>query len=616
MGKRASWDERLGRTRRRWLQAFAVFFFLVLLIRLFSLQAVEHAGYAKDAEKNQFQRLRIPAPRGLIVDRNGEVLVDNVPRFDVVVPWKREESALMMIRKLSNFLTLDSTAVFARFDIWAKKNAGLPFPVVKDADKLIISAVRENVDLFPQLRVETRARRRYRKGLFASHLLGYVAEISDEELANSDPRDYQAGDVIGKTGLELYCEEHLHGIHGYRVVQVNAWGTVLGDVDGPSIAPRTGRTVKLTIDAKIQAYLEERLAREGTGAVVMMNVHDGAVIAAVSIPRFDPNSFAAGINQEEWDRLHNEESKPLFNRYLQATYPPGSTLKVISASVALENELVDPEELLVYCTGAHRFGNRFFKCWREEGHGWMDLHNAVVQSCDSYFFKFAETLDVDELAEAARAFGLGSRTGIELRGEARGLVPDRKYYDNKLGKGEWTQGHVLNNVIGQGEFLSTLLQMCRVAAVIANGGYLVSPHVIHSIGDDYHVVHPKREIGALSKRTIQFLKRAMRGVVEDKDGTAHWCRVDGLQTAGKTGTSQNPHGKDHAWFIGYAPANDPVIAIAVLIENAGHGGEFAAPLARDAYRKYFEKQLAEQKPPVGDQTGLAVGLGGRHRESN
>ena len=593
MGKRDSWDESIGRTRRRWLLIVASFAFVILLGKLFSLQAIEHADYAEDAKKNQFQRLRIPAPRGLFVDQGGEVLVDNVPRFDVVLPWKKKSESLVVIRELCGFLSLDSTVVMTRFDAWMDKNAGLPFPIVKDADKLIISLVRENVDVYPQLRVETRARRRYTRGALAAHLLGYVGEVSDADLPADRGRRYLPGDVIGKTGLELYGESYIRGIDGFRIVQVNAWGTIVDETKTPSVAPIAGREVKLTLVAELQAFLEKRLAQAGRGAAVLMDIHDGSVLAAASVPQFDPNSFVQGINQEEWDRLNNKAEKPLFNRYLQATYPPSSTLKLISAGVVLENEIVNPKTLLVYCTGAFQFGNRVFKCWKEGGHGWMDLSNAVIQSCDVYFYKIAEELDVDELAQMARSFGLGARTGYELGGEVGGLVPDRKFYNKRFGKGKWTQGHVLNNVIGQGEFLVTLLQMVRVAAAIGNGGYLVSPHIIQSVAGEPAAVHLKRRIMGLSNRTRKFLSRSMRGVVQNEDGTAYWTRIDGLPTSGKTGTSQNPHGEDHAWYIGYAPADKPRVAIAVLIENAGHGGEFAAPVARDVYREVFKEELTD-----------------------
>jgi penicillin-binding protein 2 len=583
--------------------------FLILIGRLFYLQAIEHADYVRDAEKNQFQRLRIPAPRGLITDRHGEILVDNVPRFDVVLPWKNETRAREEIQDICVFLSLDSTVVLEQFAAWQRKNAGVPFPVVRDADKLIISAVRENVDLYPQLRVETRARRRYRRGHMASHLLGYVGEVSGEDLASENLQGYQAGDMIGKTGLEYHCENHLRGEDGFQVVQVNAWGTVVGSVNGPSPPPTEGKTTKLTIDARIQAHLEDRLGSEGRAAAVIMDVHSGAILAAASFPDFDPNVFAVGISQEEWDRLNNSKLKPLFTRYYQAAYPPGSTLKIVSANVALDKQIVRPQDVTVYCTAAHKFGNRIFRCWKPEGHGWMNFHNGIVQSCDVYFYKIAETMDVDELAAGARDFGFGTKTGFELRGETNGLVPDRAYYNRRFGRGKWTQGYMLNNIIGQGEFLVNILQICRLSAAIANGGFLVTPHAIESIEGEPAVSHPKEPVGNLSKQSLRLLRRAMRGVVEGKNGTANWTRIRGLRTAGKTGTAQNPHGNDHAWYMAYAPADDPQIAITVLIENIGHGGEFASPVARDMYKFIFADILPQEVIPAGESVMDGTGDG-------
>jgi penicillin-binding protein 2 len=217
----------------------------------------------------------------------------------------------------------------------------------------------------------------------------------------------------------------------------------------------------------------------------------------------------------------------------------------------------------------------------------MNLYTAFVQSCDTYFYKVAEIMDVDVLASAAKAFGLDDKTGIELPGEAAGLVPDRKYYDERFGRGGWTQGYMLNNIIGQGEYLTNILHMLRVCAAVANGGYLVKPHIIRNVGDDPPVAYTKRKVPLLAGTTLRFLRRVMEGVVNDSDGTAHWTRIEGISSAGKTGTAQNPHGEHHAWYTAYAPADEPEIAVVVLIENSGHGGEIAAPIVRDFFKEYF-----------------------------
>ena len=312
MAKRAPDDERRGKKRIQWLIAVVAVLFAVLVGRLFYLQHIKYEYYSQYAEKNQLQRERVVAPRGLVKDRSGVELVDNVPSFDIVLPWRHRESMHDLVHELSVYLPLDSTKIFSRFDAWEKRNVGIAFPVIQDANKYVISFVRENVDLFPQLRVETRSTRRYRRGSFAAHLLGYVGEVSDEFLAEHRAGGYRAGDMVGKTGIESVCETYLKGESGQRVVAVNASGTVLGDLPHLSRPPVRGRDVYLTIDARAQEFLEELIAPWGAGAAIVMDVHDGSIIAAVSLPQFDPNSFARGIDKAEWDRLFNAKEKPLF----------------------------------------------------------------------------------------------------------------------------------------------------------------------------------------------------------------------------------------------------------------------------------------------------------------
>jgi penicillin-binding protein 2 len=605
LAKRDSRDERRGSDRVRRLVAIVVALLLVLAGRLLFLQHVKHGYYAEYAEENQLQRERIVAPRGLIFDRGGVALVDNVPTFDVVLPWRYRKQLRSVVQRLNEYMPLDSTKIFARFDNWEKKHGGAPLPIIEDANKLEISFVRENVDLFPRLRVETRSRRRYRMGTYAAHLLGYVGEVTDEFLAQDKTGGYYPGSVVGRAGIEAVCEAYLKGEDGQRVVAVNASGTVLGDLPHLSRAPIPGQDVYLTIDAKAQAWLEELISAWSAGAAVAMDVRDGSIVAAASLPQFDPNAFARGIDKATWDALYSAENKPLFNRFLTATYPPGSTLKVVTSYSVLTNRLVDPNQALVYCTGQHRFGNRTFRCWKPEGHGYVNLRKGIVESCDSYFFEVGEMLGVDVLAEASREFGLGSPVGVELPGEAKGLVPDREYYNKRFGKRGWTQGVMLNNAIGQGEYLATVLQMCRVAATVANGGYLVQPHVIKEIAGNPPSSYPKTQVERLTPAIVRFLQEAMVGVVESEHGTARGSRVEGLKAAGKTGTSQNPHGEDHAWFIGYAPADEPEISVAILIENAGHGGAIAAPMAGKFYREYFLQTPPESLVTQRDSRSVA-----------
>jgi penicillin-binding protein 2 len=603
LGKRDPRDERLGRARHKWLITLVIVLFSILTVRLFGLQYVRHDHYSQYAEENQLQRERIISPRGLIKDRNGNVLVDNVPSFDIVLPWRTEADVRDTIDSLFAYIPLDTSEIYSRFSSWQRRNRGLPFPMVQNANKAVISFVRENYDLFPKLRVEANARRRYVNGGFAAHLLGYVGEVSDQFLAQRTNDGYFPGDLTGKTGIEGVCEQYLRGEDGQRVVAVNASGTVLGELKELLKPPVPGKDVTLTIDARLQRHLEDQIAPLGAGAAVVMDVDDGSLLAVVSIPQFDPNSFALGIDQAEWDRLNGAEDKPLFNRFLQATYPPASTLKIVAAYTLLTQQLVNPQESIVYCTGAYRFGNRIYRCWKHGGHGYMNLHEGFVQSCDSYFYRTAEIMDVDELATASRQFGLGSRTGIDMPNEIPGLVPDRAYYNKRYGKGKWTQGLVLNNVIGQGEYLTSVLQMCRVAAAVANGGYLVQPHVMKSVQGEPAGVYGRKRVKSLEGYTLTYLRRVMKGVVHGEHGTGRASRLAGLKSAGKTGTAQNPHGEDHAWFVSYAPADDPEIAVAIIVENSGHGGAVSAPIARSLYSQYFAPDDSTAVLSRGNPTG-------------
>ncbi|MCK5405872.1 MAG: penicillin-binding protein 2 [Candidatus Krumholzibacteria bacterium] len=601
MAKRDSRELVVGKTRERVLIGLVLVFFAILAGQLFSLQAIRHDKYAQVAEENQLHRERVPGPRGFITDRSGNILVDNVLNFNVVLPWKKESEVAETVSRLSSMgIPIDSVRVLERFEAWKKKNKMLPFPIVNDADKVIISFVRENSDLFPDLRVMSQARRRYRYDKMASHLLGYVGEVGDVELSRQGEKKYYQGDLVGKTGVEQVCEKSLRGEDGVRALEVNATGRILGEIAELSVAPEIGKKVVLTLDLHLQKHLESLMTDKGAGTAVAMNVYDGSILAAVSVPGFDPNEFAAGISSELLQELFDDKTKPLFNRIQQARYPPASTHKIISTFAVLTNGLVNPGEILVYCNGSLRFGNRVFRCWRPEGHGAMNLYTGFVQSCDVYFYKVAEIMDVDVLANASKAFGLDTKTGIDLPGELPGLVPGREYYDRKLGKGKWTQGHVLNNIIGQGEYLVNTLHVLTVCAAIANGGFLVRPHIVKFTGDELPVVYAKKRVPGLSGRTLEFLRRCMEGVVQDVDGTAYWTRLDWVDSAGKTGTAQNPHGEHHAWYTAYAPADAPEIAIVVLIEHGGHGGEVAAPVVRDFFSEYFSSDLAQKD---GVETG-------------
>ncbi len=579
--------------------------FGILVVRLFALQVVQHEQYAQFARDNQLQRERLPGPRGFMRDRTGRIVVDNALHLEVVMQWRTRADAERAVRALAAYIPVDSVMAMARFDAWQKRYGRMAFPVFPDADKFVISFVRENWMQFPSLRVESRLRRRYPDASVAAHVLGYVGEVTNEEIAGAAQDVYVAGDFLGKAGLERQYEDELRGTPGQRAIEMTASGTALGEIPELSTAPTPGRDVMMALDYDMQEYLDSLLAaRPNPAAAVVLDVETGGIIAAASRPAYDPNAFAMGLSASLVGDLLKDPSKPMFNRISQARYAPASTFKIIVAYAILTNQLIDPGRVLVYCDGTHRFGNRVFKCWKEEGHGGMNLMSAVVNSCDVYFYRIGEMTDVDVLAAAATAFGFDGKTGIDLPIEVSGNVPTRRYYDKRLGKGRWTQGLMLNNSIGQGEYLATVLHVARMTAAVANGGWLVRPHFV--LPPEGSVPPERVRIPGLEGSTLAFLQRAMLNVVERSDGTAHWTRIPGLEVAGKTGTAQNPHGDHHSWYTAYAPAGKPEIALAILVENAGHGGDVSAPIARAFMAEYFRAGRRLEGPPSNPETSQAA----------
>ncbi len=578
--------------------------FVVLVVRLFTLQVVQHEQYAQFARDNQLQRERLPGPRGFMRDRAGRIVVDNALHFEVVMQWRTREHAQRVVRELAATIPVDTVKAMARFDAWQKRYGRMPFPLFPDADKFMISYVRENWMEFPALRVESRLRRRYPDASVAAHVFGYVGEVTNEEIASAGQDVYVAGDFLGKAGLERQYEDHLRGTPGQRAIEMTASGTALGEIPELSTAPTPGRDVPMALDFEMQEYLDSLLAvRSNPAAAVVIDVETGGIIAAASRPAYDPNAFAMGMSASLVVDMLKDPSKPMFNRISQARYAPASTFKIIVAYAILTNQLIDPARILSYCDGTHRFGNRIFKCWKEEGHGGMNLMSAIINSCDVYFYRVGEIMDVDVLAAAATAFGLDGKTGIDLPIEVSGNVPTRRYYDKRLGKGRWTQGLMLNNAIGQGEYLATVLHVARMTAAVANGGWLVQPHFV--VPPAGAVPSARTQIPQLEGATLAFLRRAMLGVVETPGGTAHWTRIPWLDVAGKTGTAQNPHGEHHSWYTAYAPAGNPEIALAIIVENAGHGGDVAAPIARAFMAEYFRPGRRAMGPPASTEPSEA-----------
>ena len=435
-------------------------------------------------------------------------------------------------------------------------------------------------------------------------MLGYIGEISVAELENLAGEGYKKGDIIGKRGIEAEYDQLLRGKEGVEYVEVDARGRRVRKLTSPKpIPPVPGDNLILSLDTDIQA-LAERLLRGKRASAVMLNVKDGSVLALVSMPDYDLNDFSGVLTTKIWKKYFENPNHPMYNRAVQSSYPPGSTFKPVIALAGLDSKIIT-EHFSATCRGFLRYGRRNYYCWYKKGHGTLDLIHGIENSCNVYFYNLGIKVGVDVWADYARRLHFGEKTGIDLPHENSGLVPDRKYLDKKFGKDKWSKGLMLNMAIGQGDLLVTPLQMAQMAMIIANDGLGFRPHLLlgveHVQTGKKEWVQPDSFRVAIHKKYFEIVKEGMRLVVNGPTGTGHRARLPEIVVAGKTGTTQNPHGKDHAWFIGFAPFENPEVAVAVMVENGGYGGSVAAPVAHDMLQLYFQKkskaagQLASQK---------------------
>ncbi len=575
-----------------------------LLGRLFYLQVVEGDRYSRSAERNSVRTHRLIATRGMIFDRQGQILVDSRPSFDVlVVPHETPSlgQALERIADLTGFSTAD---LVQRVGVPGGRERFRAQPVARDLDREALARVEARLWALPGVLTQVAPIRDYRHGPDAAHVLGRLGEISRAQLEAGRGEGYRQGDSVGKAGIERLLDRELRGRDGGQNLLVDAHGRELERWN--ALEPQPGRNVSLTLDFRLQQVAERAFEELGkNGAVAAIDPRNGEVLALLSRPSFDPNVFARGIDRGEWAALRDDPRKPLHDRVLQGMYPPGSTYKVVTALAGLETETIQPEDE-VECRGSYRLGRRRYRCWKRWGHGTVDLHKAIVQSCDVYFYRLGEALGVETLAYYARALGLGSATGIDIGREAAGLVPTRAWKKRRFGQ-EWLKGETISLAIGQGFNLWTPLQMASVYAAIANGGTRYRPFVVKRVQSALGEPVSERvpEVAGnvpISAGSLAIVRRALRGVVHEKHGTGGVMRWLPVEVAGKTGTAQvvklaavpvededeipEAH-RDHAWFVAYAPADEPRIVVAVLVEHGGHGGSAAAPIARKMFAEFF-----------------------------
>jgi penicillin-binding protein 2 len=567
--------------------------FGLVVLGLLQLQVVQHEELQRLAEQNRVRLDVLRAPRGTIRDRRGRLLADNQPSFDIVFrPMPAESTQRARARVHSDWIARVATLVeddtlSVRRHVLEANRTGQTAVLRRNSPYAVMAAVEEMRADLPGLDVQVVPIRRYPEGVLGAQLLGYAGEINDQELETRSDLGYRLGDLIGKTGVERRYEEVLRGQDGAEFVVVNAMGKRVSTLsEGPPRLPVPGHDVTLTIDLDVQRSLESAMADVEHGAAIAIDPRDGAVLAMVSKPNFDPNEFSRGISFARWQDLTADGGNPLLNRAIQSAYPPGSTFKVVTMLSGLCFGDVRPDTREpTSCTGGYLFGGRRFACWDKRGHGSLDLVSALQYSCDVYFYQLGLRLGLEHLDVTARALGLGEKTGIDLPAETRGLVPSPEYYNRHFKTGKWPRGVLLNLGIGQGELLTSPLQLATMCAVVANGGHPLRPHVVRSIQGvpEFHVDKPLLAGVVTDPANWDAMHLAMTRVVDA--GTATSARLPGISVAGKTGTAQNPHGKDHALFVCYAPVEAPTIAMALVAENSGHGGSVCAPLAARVLRR-------------------------------
>ncbi|MBC2741776.1 MAG: penicillin-binding protein 2 [Desulfosarcina sp.] len=575
--------------------------FLVLIARLLFLQVVEGGELRRLSEINSIRLKSVDAPRGLIYDTHDRLMADNRPSYDLSIIVKDADPLEQTIEKLSRYTGIDEARLWESLEKAKKTRAYKPVLLKPDIGRDALAAIEVNRWDLPGIVVNVSPRRDYIFSPSSAHILGYMGEIDVEELKNKIYRDCKAGDFIGKYGIERSREHWLRGKRGGQQVEVNATGQVVRVLSTVDAVP--GHNIVLSIDQTLQMKAEQLLADQA-GAAVAVNPSNGQILAMASSPSFDQNAFISGMSHDAWKVLISDPLHPLENKAIQAEYPPASTYKIIAAAAGLEEGVID-KNTSVFCPGFLKFGNRTYRCWKKWGHGEVALLKALSESCDVYFYKLGQELGVDRLAWYASAFGLGEPTGVDLDHEAGGLIPTAQWKKNRTGV-SWQKGETLSVVIGQGFNLVTPLQMAMVAATVGNGGTRYRPKIVKTIrtADGKTVYESVPEVKGklpISDETLRLVREGLFKAVNDRRGTAWASRLEGLAMHGKTGTAQvvgrrddDAEGeregepiKDHAWFVAYAPGENPKIAVAVIVEHGEHGSSAAAPVAAEIIRFYL-----------------------------
>lgn len=598
------YDPAIFRNRFRFLFWVVMLAASLLVVRLWYLQVINGGELRQRSENNRIRIREVKALRGIILDSRGNVLADNRPSFDVTVFPEDVKDVKGMIQRLESLYNRQGLVFSENYAAALEgRRAFIPLRLDRNISHEKLAIVETHSLELPGVGIDVMPVREYYYGEMMAHVLGYVSEVSRDELERDTSNAYKVGDIIGKFGIEKSLDYYLRGKNGGEQVEVNAIGKKIRTLG--LVEPVSGYRVILTLDAQLQRAAWN--AMEGkAGSAIAMDPRDGSILAMVSRPAFDPNLFNRGITFENWEKLVSDPLRPLDNKSIAGQYPPGSTYKLIVAAAALEEGLITPETTFA-CNGTFDLGNRTFRCWRKEGHGRISLHRAIVESCDVYFYNVGRLVGVDRLAQYAESFGLGIKTGVSLTGEKKGLIPTKEWKQNRFGI-PWQPGETISLSIGQGYNSVTPLQLLNAYCALANNGVNFVPRLVKRIeAEDGRIIEEfqpeKKSLLPVSQENIDLLKAAFWGVVNEPGGTGHAAMKPGADVAGKTGTAQvigmpeenSRKGQayefqDHALFVCFAPREHPEIAVVVIVEHGGHGGSAAAPVARKILDAYFDNR--------------------------
>jgi penicillin-binding protein 2 len=542
----------------------------MLVVAFFRTQILENDQYVLKSDKNRLREVPLPAPRGIIFDRHGEIIAENVPGYSVSILSPATDSLRATLRRLGGTITLSPDQIEVAVRRY-RRAPTRPTVILADASFDVVSVLEEHRVDFPGLIIQAAPKRWYPDGEAVAAFVGYTGEITEAELASAKYQGYKAGQQIGKEGLEKQYETQLRGQEGTRFVEVDAHGRVVGEAGArQDLLPVGADSLVTNIDMDLQRFVVDLFGDSIQGGLIAMDPRDGSVLALHSAPSFDPNRFIGGIPVEYWRELNTDPRRPLYNKAMKGRYPPGSTFKLATAAIALQDGVATMDDHMPQpCTGGYQYFNRYFRCWNKKGHGNVTLARAIEVSCDTYFYQLGLKIGLKRLIAGGVSLAFRERTGIDLPDEARPRYPDsERYYNERYGPRGWTNAVTLNLAIGQGENDQTVVNMARFYTALATDGQAARPEIVSR--------RPERSrLFRLTPAQMDQLRAALAGVVSS--GTAASASIHGVLLAGKTGTAQNAHDlkRDHAWFVGFAPANDPRIVVAVILEFGGHGDRAA-----------------------------------------